>query len=435
MTAITIALSARESGGFGLAGCRRCWWLDDLGRAWRAAEGDWTGMHVTRPPLAMQTAGMDVPAARRDPRAEMWRLLPGWTQPFLSWLTAKPAPGEAAAPRAPRAFIHDALGLTLGGGFVSVAALTLLHAGDPALWVLLFIGLTATTSGLGIFQVVVFHHCGHGTVFRQWEHNRLAGRLISALLLFKHFDAYRREHMQHHSANKLFTDDDEFTGFIVGICRMAPAMGRARLWRHLLLDLVSPWFHGRFLVKRLRGSLGSPELRHNLLGISAWGALLAVGLATHRLGILLVAWVLPVTVLLQIATVFRILCEHRVPAVAVISRRDKELVCRATAGVFPGANPPAKRHHIFAWGLWWGNMLTVQLFVRVFVLVGDAPCHDFHHRRPATKKWTDYAHARQADLDAGCPGFPVNYIDTWGLFRAIDENFAALAKAPADVFG
>jgi hypothetical protein len=185
--------------------------------------------------------------------------------------------------------------------------------------------------------------------------------------------------------------------------------------------------------------LGSHERSHNLIGIGAWGTLLILAALTHMLGIFFVAVVLPVTVLLQIATVFRILCEHRVPPVEVLIRRGPDLVCQATAGVFPGVRPPEARATtlpgLAAWLIWWTNMLTVQLFVRLFVLVGDAPCHDFHHRRPANKRWTDYAHARQADLEAGCPGFPLNYVDTWGLFRAINENLGALARAPADLLG
>src|SRR3546814_20241956 len=71
-------------------------------------------------------------------------------------------------------------------------------------------------------------------------------------------------------------------------------------------------------------------------------------------------------------------------------------------------------------------MLTVHLFSRLFVLVGDAPCHDYHHRRPGSRKWPSYIHERQADLLRGCPAYPVTYIETWGLFRAIDENLASL---------
>ena len=394
-------------------------------------------MHQARRELPTEQSVSFSTALRADPRVEMAARLPRAVQPLLTWITAKPAPGENAVARLPTAYIKQAIALVVGGCLASGLAVTV----DVLPWavaaVMLAAGLLATSSGLGLFQVVIFHHCSHGTVFRHRERNEFVGRLVSALLLFKHFDHYRKEHMVHHNANKLFTDDDEFTDFVVGICDLAPASTRAQLWRRLLTDLVSPWFHGRFLYKRVRGSLFSHDRRHNLIGLGFWVGLLLIGLATDTLLPIAVAWVLPVTVLLQVATVFRILCEHRFPPMEVIQRRGKDLVCQATAGVFPGAMPPFLRattpRGALAWIGWWANMLTVQVFVRVFVLVGDAPCHDFHHRRPANKRWTDYAHARQDDLDAGCPGFPINYVDVWGLFRAVDENFAAMAKVPADV--
>jgi fatty acid desaturase len=364
--------------------------------------------------------------------------IPALIQPFLTWLTAKPAPGEAASVRTPMSYVREALLMVLGGCALSAAAFALFGPHEVPFWILLAAGLLITTSGLGLFQVVIFHHCSHGTVFSTRERNRLAGRLVSAILLFKHFDLYQREHMLHHNANKLFTDEDEFTDFVVGICDLRTAMNRAQLWRRLVTLLASPWFHGRFMVKRVRGSVLSKDRSHNLIGLGFWGVLLAGAAITHTLLPFAVIWVLPVTVLLQIATVFRILCEHRLPAEEVIEKRGRDLVCEATAGVFAGA-PPPPRHmpapaRMGAWALWWMNMLTLQVFVRLFVLVGDAPCHDFHHRRPG-KKWTGYTYARQSDLDAGCPGFPLNYVDTWGLFRAIDENFQAMARAPADLMG
>jgi len=378
-------------------------------------------------PEALRVSLMD------DPRSEMAARLPRFLQPFLTWLTAKPAPGEASAPRAPVSFVLEAVLLVVAGTAVSAFAMAWLGPHGVAFWLALPAGLIATSSGLGLFQVVIFHHCSHGTVFSTRARNRTAGRLISALLLFKHFDAYQSEHMQHHSANVLFTDDDEFTGFVVGLCALRAATTRRALWRRLLWLLVSPLFHARFLCKRLLGSMASPDPLHNVLAMAFCGGLIALGLATHTLAIVVVAWFLPLTILLQIATVFRILCEHRLPAAEVIERRGRQLVCEATAGVFPGSAPPVNGG-LAAWALWWANMLTVQLFVRLFVLVGDAPCHDFHHRRPG-KKWTNYAHARQADMAAGCPGFPLNYADSWGLFKAIDQNFAAMERAPREVLG
>lgn len=376
---------------------------------------------------------MDI-SGRLDPRARMAARLPALVQPFLTWLTARPAPGEVAHERPGWTFVSEALlwiavGLALGALAFKVPV--------PIACLLLPISLLATSCGLGLFQVVVFHHCSHGTVFVSRRHNRDVGRLVSALLLFKHFDAYKHEHMLHHNARKLLTDEDEFADFVLNMCRLEPQVAKRELWRRVLVEVVfSPAFHLRFLHRRVRAALRSPDTVHNRVGAAAWLLAFAAAIATGHLVPFLVIWVLPVTVLLQMATVGRILCEHRFPEPALISARGREFICRSTAGVFPGSTPPEESagtlRGLALWSVWWLDMLTRQLFVRVFVLVGDAPCHDFHHRRPAGKAWTGYIHARQEDLDAGCPGYPLNYGETWGLFRAIDENLATLANTPKD---
>ncbi len=367
--------------------------------------------------------------ARIDPRAAMADRLPGFLQPLLTWLTARPAPGERYVERNPHFYVWTATATVAAGMILAWASLDMpALAGRPGF----ILGSLLTCSGLGLFQVVVFHHCSHGTVFRSRDHNITLGRLISVLLLFKFFDDYKKEHMLHHSANKLLTDEDEFTNFIFGMCGLEPGIDRKLLWRRVIWTLVSPAFHARFLLRRLQASIGAADRYHQAIGIAALLVPVLIAAACGRLGPFVLVWLLPLSVLLQIATVFRILCEHRFPDPVVIANRGKEFVCHATAGVFPGSPPPAvtagSARGLLLWTLWWADMLLVQMFVRVFVLVGDAPAHDFHHRRPATKRWTDYIHARQKDVDAGCPGFPANYGETWGLFRAIDENLTSLAR-------
>ena len=376
---------------------------------------------------------MSVDVPEDDPRAVMAKRLPAAVQPMLTWLTAKPAPGEEAPERTGVGFVVEALCWAAAGSALTVlpfvAPLPL-----PVAALLVFAGLIATSSGMGLFQVVVFHHCSHGTVFKARERNRAAGRLVSALLLFKRFEDYQREHMLHHSANKLLTDEDEFTGFVFGICELEPGVNKRELWRRVLWNLVSPRFHARFMVKRIKGSMFTGDRRHDWTARGAYAAALALAAATGTLAEFALAWLLPLTVLLQVATVFRILCEHRFPDVALIEARGKAFVCASTTGVFPGAMPPdasaATPRGALLWAGWWFTMLTGALFARVFVLVGDAPCHDFHHRRPATRKWTSYAHARQQDADAGSPGFPLNYTENWGLIRAVDSNLGTLAATP-----
>ncbi|MFT8243545.1 fatty acid desaturase [Roseomonas sp. BN140053] len=371
--------------------------------------------------------------SRRDPRSVMEERLPQFLQPFLTWLTAKPAPGEEMPERPATRFVTEALVWTLAGALISALALRL-QMPLPVAGLLLFLGLTATSSGLGVFQVVIFHHCSHGTVFKSRERNRSVGRLVSSLLLFKRFEDYQREHMLHHSANKLLTEEDEFTGFVFGICKLEPGVSKSELWRRVAINLVSPAFHGRFLFKRIKSAMFGGDRRHDWTSRLAWGGAFALAAVTGTMTEFLVAWVLPVTVLLQIATVFRILCEHRFPEVELIAARGKAFVCASTTGVFPGAMPPdesaASLRGAVLWAGWWLNTLTITMFSRVFVMVGDAPCHDYHHRRPANRKWTSYAHARQQDSDAGSPGFPAGYTENWGLLRAVDRNLATLAATP-----
>jgi fatty acid desaturase len=372
-----------------------------------------------------------------SPREAMAKRLPAALQPFLTWLTAKPAPGEEAAQRSALSFVVGALAWILGG-----CALTVLPflVTDPALvlWLAVPIGLTATCCGLGLFQVVIFHHCSHGTVFATRDANRRAGRLISALLLFKRFEDYQREHMLHHSAKKLLTQEDEFADFVLGLCGLEAGVPKRELWRRVVVNCVSPVFHWRFLARRIQASLFTGDTAHDWPGRIAWTAAIGLSVATGTFWLFLLAWVLPVTVLLQIATIFRILVEHSFPEAELIAQRDKEFVCHASCGVFPGREPPMQTvrslRGLLAWTAWWAEMLTVHLFVRLFVMVGDAPCHDYHHRRPATRRWTSYIHARQQDLEAGPPGFPTGYFETWGLLRAVDRTLASLAvTAPATI--
>ena len=367
-----------------------------------------------------------------NPRRAMHERLPGFVQPFLTWLTAQPAPGEPLVERSPLHFVAVALLQTVLGAVLSAAALHLCP-------ILVPVGLLLTTSGLGLFQVILFHHCSHGTVFKRRapdkrDLNVLVGRLISAILLFKHFDFYKQGHMLHHSNNKLLTEEDEFADFVFNTCRLEAGVPHAELRRRVLLSLVSPLFHGRFLVRRVRAAWLSHDRYHNLVGLGTWAALAMLAALVGQAPAFVVAWIVPVSVLLQAATVGRILCEHSFPEVEVIAARGKDFSSCATSGVFPGAMPPAAKARsvlgLLRWLSWWANMLTVQLLVRVFVLVGDAPCHDYHHRKPASRRWTSYIQARQQDAEAVAAGPRAGYTEIWGLFRAVDRTLASLSRLP-----
>ncbi len=376
------------------------------------------------PPCITHWSSAPPPA---NPRRTMHDRLPGFVQPFLTWLTAQPAPGERVTERSPLRFVAVALLQVVLGIAASALALNICPP-------LALLGIVLTTSGLGLFQVVVFHHCSHGTVFRGRETNMLVGRLVSAIVLFKHFDSYKQGHMLHHSNNKLLTEEDEFADFVFNTCRLEAGVPEGVLRRRVLLNLVSPMFHGRFLARRLQAAWGSHDRAHNLVGMGVWAAFAVAAAAAGQVPAFLIGWVLPVTVLLQMATVGRILCEHSFPEPEVIAARGRDLTCHATSGVFPGIMPPAlpagTPRGLLLWLGWWANMLTVQLLVRIIVLVGDAPCHDYHHRKPASRRWTSYIQVRQQDAEAGSSVFQTGYSETWGLFRAVQATLASLSRLP-----
>jgi hypothetical protein len=62
------------------------------------------------------------------------------------------------------------------------------------------------------------------------------------------------------------------------------------------------------------------------------------------------------------------------------------------------------------------------------VLTGDTVVHDHHHRFPMSAGWANYIFARQADADAGHPGWP-EHREIWGLIPAINLVFDSISRA------
>lgn len=385
---------------------------------------------IDTPPARSRTAAAGETQSETV-RAGMARRLPPFLQPFLTWLTARPAPGERYLVRSPAYHVATAFLMLICG----VAASLLLLRTGGAWWLLLPVALLLTTAGMGKLQAVVYHHCAHGTVFASRTANRLVGTAIGILLVVKHFERYRKEHMLHHSPRKLLTHEDEFADFVLGLAGLEPGLPKRELWRRVLLGFASPFFHLRFFLARISSCMLSRSTMHNIVAIGFWASVIAAVTVADAWLAFAVVWLIPAVVLYQIATALRALCEHRFPDETVIGTRDKRFQSLATAGVFAGSPVPTAAANtaegLAAWTLWWIELLFVHLPARVVVLVGDAPCHDFHHRRPGSRRWASYIHEREADRTAGCPGFPVNYIESWGLIRAIDENLASLSATRA----
>ncbi len=355
-------------------------------------------------------------------------ILPAIFQPFLTWLTAKPASNEAYRHRGRNyQIITTFLSIITG---VAVSIFLLKQSGYFLL--LLPLSLIVTTSGLRKLQVVIFHNCVHGLVFDKTYKNLLFGEFISIVMMLKGYLSYKKEHLAHHSSKKLLTFEDDTIQFLFNFIGFTPGMKKSRLWMTLYGSLISPFCHLRGIFSRITVCLFSHSAIHNVIAISYWTILFYTITSQGLWGFFIVAWLLPLFVLNHISTTLRLIVEHKWPNQENMNARGKEFICLSTSAVFLGEAVPSISgstiKKLTAWSSWILKMIFVHLFSRVFVMVGDTPCHDFHHRRPSTRRWYNYISERQLDEKNGCPGYPMNYSESWGLFTAINNNFECLSK-------
>lgn len=353
--------------------------------------------------------------------------LPKIFQGFLTWLTTEPLQSQKRSPKTSAYQITTAfISLFMGLGLSLMALNKML--------IILPISLLITVSGMRKLQVVIYHHCSHGTVFKSKFANLVLGEIISIMLVIKDFPTYRRDHMAHHQASKLLTYEDETTQDLSEI-GLLPGVPKNILWKRLLLSFISPFSHIRWMLNRVRNCFLSLNLVHNLIAMFIW--ILAFALVNYFKiwNIFLISWILPLTLLYHISRILRLVAEHRWPAKEIIKSRGKMFICLSTVAVFNGEKLPNRTgNHIYDYLLlmyWLVRVICIHMFARIFVLVGDTPCHDYHHRRPGSREWSNYIYARYEDKYKGCIGYPLNYKEVWGLFKAIDQNLNSLSQVKA----
>ncbi|WP_174148049.1 fatty acid desaturase [Leisingera sp. ANG59] len=358
--------------------------------------------------------------------------LPEFTQPFWSWLTAKPLKQELEKTQTRTPGYHIATtSLTLLCGIACAAAG--FSSGSFLLWLL---GFVLTTSGIKKMQVMICHNCAHNMVFDSREANMRGGHLISGLMMLKPFDIYKKEHLLHHDHKTLLTENDDTLSFLQGVVGLTPSDSVAMMWFKLTARALSPAVILRSSIERIYATAAGPNRRVAVLTIGFWTVLTAAAIALNLWQYLLVAWVVPVFAGYHISTTFRLAAEHTWPSVDILERRGIDFISESTTGVFIGEelkipHGTGRFGRMIRIAVWAGKMLTFHLFIRIFVMVGDTPCHDFHHRRPKSKDWPNYITARERDLEAGSKPYPSNYQDYWGYLTAVTVNFKNFRAARA----
>ncbi|HEX8112901.1 MAG TPA: fatty acid desaturase [Kofleriaceae bacterium] len=340
---------------------------------------------------------------------QTYLVFPRWTQPLWTWWTGRALPGEQPLWKpGPWGYLIGTLAAFAGGMALTAFALA-------TWWPLAVAGWLITVGATRTLVSTICHQCVH---YRFTGKQRLDMQIADALAFVTFTKAapiYRLEHtLQHHRGDVFTTARDPSAQFLT-TCGLAPGRTSGPQAARLLVNLVSPVFHARFLWSRIRGNLIDVGFWRRLVTGAAWIAALAALARADALGEFALIYGVPVILLYHVSVMLEFASEH---AWLVPRAPDSP----ASWGRFCGA--PVPQRGIAAWLAWWIAMIGYHLVVRVAVLPADLPQHDFHHRFPATKLWTHAAHARTACLDRS----DVRLVELWGLHRALGHVLRGLEE-------
>jgi Fatty acid desaturase len=345
----------------------------------------------------------------------------------LTWLIGKPFRGEPVPRLTPSTQLAAALVSLTSGITLTVCAIA-------SRWLVLLIpGWAMTLHGARNLRMMIYHQCAHRNMWNRRRSDMILGKLIAGLLMVQNFDRYQSEHVtEHHARHHMTLRDPTVQAFLIGL-GLHPGMTRRQMWRRVLRKLLSPAFHLQFLWARVRSYYRPASGRERACAVTAYACVLLLISWLHAWPELLVAWVVPLSVMFQVSNTLRLCVKHTFPAPDHQERRGRQYFSSLTNAIFLGdpVPDPSLRglRRTSAWVRWWLRIAVVHFPARYLVLTGDTVCHDYHHRHPMDRNWASYIYARQADIDAGHPGWPA-YRSVWGgLIAAINLVFDSLAAA------
>jgi len=362
-----------------------------------------------------------------DVRATFLRF-PGWTQHFWTWFTGKALSGQEPLWR-PSWYGYLARVLLGFFGGLSLSALAIADL-VPARWPVLLLGWGLTVWSSRTMILVIAHQCIHRQFSGSARMDAFCGELVTALTVFQDAHAFKVEHIDAHHSRRMFASEDDPPVQVLIQLGFRPGMQLDRLWRQAWWVFLTPGLYWRGFRDRLRYNLTHGGWRR--AGFIVWiGFWLSVPFWVHNgLWVLLFAFAIPVIPVAQLSALLDKLGEHAWLTPANPAHGLRHYHCAASWARFcgdpvPSAGMPWPGQGI-AWLRWVGRALCYHLPARLFVIVGDLPNHDHHHRHPGTPDWMVAAYARQRDLERH-QGPP--YVEVWGMAEAMRRTFQSLSRA------
>lgn len=371
---------------------------------------------------------LDTQSPTLDPRESM-RALPDCIQPFLTWLTGKPLSDEQ--PRYHSSWFHlwTALGRLGLGVALSAGAYTF----GGALTLLFGLSWLFTVAGARKLHLSIAHACSHEAFSGDPQLDYRLGSGISMSLVTENFPSYYATHAPIHHSKQLMTPGDPTADFLLYMIGLRPDMTHRQMWRRLLLTLVSPVYHTRFLLQRLRSQWTAPTW-YRLIALCVYVSVCALLTIFQAWTAFLWIWVVPMTVLYQVSVALRLCIEHRWPSPVEPGQDPRQARANLTPDIFFGVPfPPA---HLTGWSkvsaraVWIGKTVR-DFFLAEFVVPGlDPKNHGRHHEHPASHTWMSAQFERRDERASTNPTRLPYYTEVWGIGNAINAMFTSLQRTP-----
>ncbi|CAM3378708.1 fatty acid desaturase [Cupriavidus taiwanensis] len=367
----------------------------------------------------------------RESMRDAGSFLPGplyrTVQRFLTWLTGKALPGQQPAILlGPWSHVAlNTLALTTG-----VALSCLAYARGGAWWLALLPGWLLTVHAARKFFLVICHGGIHEAFSRRASVNRMFVDVVSLLLLTLPYEQFRQDHAIDHHARYFSGKGDPDADVLYGI-GLRPGRQLETLWLAVGWALVNPRFHLRYTLARGRANfVGALPLRR-MAAILAYAAAGCALTWFNLWPVFLVVWAIPLTVGFQNAALLTFAGEHKWFRVQGADERRAAWLQQQTSARFMGCPYPCRCgsavRHVLQRAGWWLRMLCWFLPLRLLVVPGDMPVHDYHHSNPRGD-WTNTLYVRPEWIAQNRP----LHSETWGFCAAVNNALRPMSEIPVD---
>jgi len=338
-----------------------------------------------------------------------------WIQTFLTWLTGMPYKGEEITNNSRFYYLASSIA-KLGVGVTASAWLWHELTKIIVLQVVPYLVIVGAARDL---LPSIAHMCIHCKFTGNRKTDHFISDCITTLLFLQDSEGYFVDHIKkHHNINMFATPEDPDAALLLRL-GFHPGLSKEAYWQKLYQTMISPSFHWFFLKRRFLSNYVTATLQRRIMALAWLIIIVTIVIQTNSFSTFIVSWVIPLTFCYHISALCQYCSEHLFFATS----GSKSL------GRFCGeALPKASfRECPQAWIGWLFRMIFYHLPVRIAVLPGTLPEHDFHHKYPSDSNWMNGKYSRQREIDAGVQG----YVDIWGLHNALDYVFEHLSNTPA----